>query len=334
MDYLLKQFLSLRLLHFTLIKKKSVQPAGTNSNRVTGIYIHDTDNVRTWKFIDQRKHISIIHATPNHPFYVKNLKKFLPLQKITPAMTLIDDHHHIIHLLCPAQKNGQCGLPYHPDRISTVYNIEVNRQHQYFVSGEHILVHNCNSSPEYRYSLSPENQPIKMNKAIPSAEPDQSNYLVVGCGTVAAKNKECIHPTVHTLDINPERRPTYTDWRNIPYGQYDKVLMEYVPFVEHVMREEISPQMKSGSKIYILSEAAADEAIYFMHDMGDFKYSRILEPEDGKIILEKFERTQSNTLAGKDFFSVEPIELKESIAEHRGNASPEIKRILLEYIKS
>ena len=312
-------------------KKKSVQPAGTSSNRVTGIYIHDTDNVRTWKFIDRKKHLTIIHATPNHPFYVQNLKKFLPLQKITSAMTLIDDRQHTIHLFCPAQKSRRCGLPYHPGRVNTVYNIEVDQQHQYFVSGEHILVHNCNP-PVFEHQLDEDNA-TGIEATAPVEKPDRSDYLVVGCGSICPSYPYCVHPRVHTLDTDPKRYPTYTDWRKIPHGRYNQVLMEDVPFAEKVMKKDISPWMNPGSKIYVTRHLAADEAIDMMRDIGDFKYSRMLEPEDAEAILRNFESMRYGDLAGKNFFSTKQKEIKVWIEGKRRNKVPRRKKILLEYIK-
>ena len=107
---------------------------------VTGIYIHQAKNVRTWRFIDENRHITTLNATENHPFYVKELHRFLPIKKITQKMSLSAGQHQL-HLLCDS-KTG-CGKPFHSAKPVYVYNIEVKKQHVYHVGEEKILVHNC-----------------------------------------------------------------------------------------------------------------------------------------------------------------------------------------------
>ena len=55
---------------------------------VIGIYIHQTKNVRTYRFKDLQGNLSTIHATPNHPFYVTNLHMYVPISHITGVMPL------------------------------------------------------------------------------------------------------------------------------------------------------------------------------------------------------------------------------------------------------
>ena len=327
-------------------KKKSVQPASANSNRVTGIYIHDTDTVRTWKFIDRKQHLTIIHATPNHPFYIKDLKKFLPLQKITPAMTLVDDRQHTIHLLCPAQKNRQCGLPYHPDRVSTVYNIEVDQQHQYFVSGEHILVHNCNTAPAYHapsYGREPA-APVyhyAREPAASAATPDRSDYLVVGCGTVQRPGYiKCAHPTIDTIDIDYTAQATYTSWDDVPRGKYNNILLERTPTLLSLLDRRIAPRVRSGARAYFLSSQSGGGAIESMIDTEHFKYTRMLEPEEGYALLNKFENSVIRDLKGKSFFYTNKQVIKNY---HVGNMTSQFikkdgeladrRSVLLEYTR-
>ena len=321
-------------------KKKSAQLNSGNSNMVTGIYIYDTDNVRTWKFIDRKKQLTIIHATPNHPFYVQNLKKFLPLQKITPAMTLTDDRQHIIHLLCPAQKNRQCGLPYHSNRVSTVYNMEVNRQHQYFVSGEHILVHNCNPPVfEHDYDQSDWNISIEKKEAAPVEKPDRSNYLVVGCGTVQRPNyPECIHSTIDTYDQDLSAGATYGHVDDIPAGKYNKVLLERVPY-PHAVIMNMAPKLSSGTRIYVLSEENAQSVKALKWTTMHVKYLNIVEPEQGHKLLREFENSHINNLGGSGFFQRQMMAIKlgkneqaqiKSIKPHKKMVTE--NPVLLEYI--
>ena len=116
--------------------------AGTQP--VIGYFKHYVNDVRTYRFIDKQGHYSTLHATPNHPFYVKELQAFLPISQITSTMTLIGASRQGLHLVCRTAKSIHCGIPYRSGHVFVVYNIEVYRQHIYRVGQFHILVHNKN----------------------------------------------------------------------------------------------------------------------------------------------------------------------------------------------
>ena len=109
---------------------------------VIGLYIHQTMDVRTYRFTDKRGHITTIHVTPNHPFYVKNLHAYLPINQITDTIPLEGKKHQRIYLVCPFHHFRHCGIPYQPSKLKTVYNLEVYRQHHFRVSNFQIKVHN------------------------------------------------------------------------------------------------------------------------------------------------------------------------------------------------
>ena len=123
----------------TVDKYKLVQSKKNNQYApVTGIFVHQAANIKTWRFIDEKNHITTVNATDNHPFYVKNLRTFLPVKDITPQMLLSADGHSI-HLLC--HDKFQCGKPFSSN--APVYDIEVKKRHVYFIGKDKILVHNC-----------------------------------------------------------------------------------------------------------------------------------------------------------------------------------------------
>ena len=135
---------------------------------VTGIYIHQAKNVKTWRFIDENRHITTLNATDNHPFYVKESHRFLPIKKITQKMSLNAGRHQL-HLLCD-NKPG-CGKPFHSAKPVYVYNIEVKTQHVYHVGEEKILVHNCALDEEPKLPQSKNSLPLHSSFASPSNEP-------------------------------------------------------------------------------------------------------------------------------------------------------------------
>ena len=57
-------------------------------------------------------------------------------------MQLVGKHNEMIRLVCPSGKHKRCGTPYHQDKITTVYNIEVYQRHFYRVGDNAIKVHN------------------------------------------------------------------------------------------------------------------------------------------------------------------------------------------------
>ena len=113
---------------------------------VIGIYRYKTNNVQKFQFKNEKGEVSVIHATPSHLFYVYSIKGYLPLNKITSSMKLLDKNNQFISLICPTGKKDDCGKKEQPDKVVTVHNIEVYRGHHYFVGKQSILTHNgCES---------------------------------------------------------------------------------------------------------------------------------------------------------------------------------------------
>ena len=116
------------------------------SKPVIGTYSYKTNNVQKFLFENKKGGIAFIHATPSHLFYVYSIKDYLPLNKITSSMKLLDKNNQFISLICPKGKKDDCGKKEQPDKAITVHNIEVYRGHHYFVGKQSILAHNgCES---------------------------------------------------------------------------------------------------------------------------------------------------------------------------------------------
>ena len=129
---------------------------------IIGVYIHQTNDVRTYAFKDNQGRISTIHATPVHPFYVKNLHTYVPISKVTDTMQLTGKDNEVIHLVCRNEKHQHCGAPYQKRKITIVYNIEVYQKHFYRVGDSAIKVHNpvgvgCNVPAKGYYELNLDN---------------------------------------------------------------------------------------------------------------------------------------------------------------------------------
>ena len=140
-------------IHYVHAKIKSILPyafppiknnlISKKNSTVTGLFKRHSSDVKTYIFKRlSTGELSTINATPTHPFYVKYLNKWLPLEKITSDMILIDSRNNEIALVCHRRKQ-HCGTPWHPGEITTIYNLEVYKKHDYFAGEQMLLVHNC-----------------------------------------------------------------------------------------------------------------------------------------------------------------------------------------------
>ena len=298
------------------VRNLALQQTGKNSNRVTGIYIHDSNNVKTWKFVNRKGSITTINATPNHPFYVKNIGEFLPLQQITPGMELTDDHQHTLHLICASKKHKKCGYPYNVNKISTVYNIEVNQQHQYFVSGQHILVHNCSSPAVHNQAGA--TKIYDLDSRIKAAS-GNSDHLIVGSNIVQCMGfPEGLCPGLSILDINPSAEATYHYPDEIPPGKYKKILMDRVPEPDaRLLLSHIGEKVESGTRAYILEKHNKFSAYDYMHDFKNFTFSGLMENDDRYAVLDNFNSLYEGNIEGKKFFITGKKELEENENKER-----------------
>ncbi len=151
--------------HITAIKPTHTDTTKINLRArairpVIATFERHTLNVRTYTFKDQKTgKLSVVDATPNHKFYVENKKIFESIQDVSPNDQLLSDNGDAIQLICANNQSSHCGKVYDPQkRPVRVYNLEVYRQHRYFVGSDHVLVHNTNcgndpSVPETIQSL-------------------------------------------------------------------------------------------------------------------------------------------------------------------------------------
>ena len=115
----------------------------TDQRPVIGIFKRYAKDVRTYTFKDEKSHVEKVNATPNHPFYVKNKDKFISIDEISASDELVSQLGKQVKLICPVGKNNHCGEEYNMDgKPVIVYNLEVYRNHIYFVSDNKVLVHN------------------------------------------------------------------------------------------------------------------------------------------------------------------------------------------------
>ena len=116
----------------------------TESSCVTGVFKRHVNNVNSYTFKNLfTGNTETIHATPDHLFYVKNRRRFVALNEITPTDELLNLSGHQMRLLCPKDKKKHCGMIWKKFNISAVYNLEVYKEHQYFAGNNEIYVHNA-----------------------------------------------------------------------------------------------------------------------------------------------------------------------------------------------
>ena len=129
------------------VNMKKINSYSENTGIVTGIFLHHSADVKTYTFKSSiNGRLSKVNATPDHPFYVENIHAWMPLNKITSAMVLIDNHKHPISLQCPDDRQDHCGAFSHSGKINKVYNIEVYKKHTYYVGKQLLFVHNCGNA--------------------------------------------------------------------------------------------------------------------------------------------------------------------------------------------
>ena len=113
------------------------------AGRVTGIFERHTANVKKYTFKDMKTGETItINATPSHLVYVKNKASFIPMNSLSSTDELINNTGQRIKLICSSSHNKHCGVPLEGIAPILIYNLEVNKNHTYFVSKIKLLVHN------------------------------------------------------------------------------------------------------------------------------------------------------------------------------------------------
>ena len=148
--------------------KKVASQVSTNKNQhlVTALYMryahilkYKIKNTNTGK-IDE------ITTTPEHKFYETTYNKFMAISKLGPYNTLINFQNHHLKIICTNNRQNNCGTA--PlNSLQKVYNMEVEKAHNYFVGNIKALVHNGCYDHYYRCKV------CKENHATPNLFPDE-----------------------------------------------------------------------------------------------------------------------------------------------------------------
>jgi hypothetical protein len=114
------------------------------SRPAIGTFKRYASMVKTYTFKDlSTGEVSTINATPNHPFYVQNKHKFVPIEDVAPSDQLVSAIGKKVRLICEGGKSSYCGDLYNKDgKPVVVYNLEVYKDHVYFVGESSMIVHN------------------------------------------------------------------------------------------------------------------------------------------------------------------------------------------------
>ena len=120
------------------------------SSMVTGIFERHVLDVRKYFIKNNRAYtITSLIVTPDHPFYVVNRHRFLPVNAISADDVLMTRDGHYAGLVCHDRRKNHCGTPWHIGQIKRVYNMAVQGEHQYFAGRDGLLVHNICALARY-----------------------------------------------------------------------------------------------------------------------------------------------------------------------------------------
>ena len=126
----------------TKIKKVIPQkPTNKNQHLVTVVYMRYA-HVLIYKIKDVNTgKMSEITVTPEHKFYETTYNKFMAISKLGSVNTITNTLNHHLKIICDNNKQNNCGTA--PlNSLQKVYNMEVDKAHNYFVGNIKVLVHN------------------------------------------------------------------------------------------------------------------------------------------------------------------------------------------------
>ena len=122
--------------------KKITHKAPTNKNQhlVTVVYMRYARVLKyKIKDIDTGK-TGEITTTPEHKFYETTYKKFMAISKLGSDNTIANASSHHLKIICTNRQNNCDTTPL--ISLQKVYNIQVDKVHNYFVGNMKALVHN------------------------------------------------------------------------------------------------------------------------------------------------------------------------------------------------
>ena len=116
-------------------------PTNKNQHLVTAVYMRYA-NVLKYKIKDiNTGKTEEITTTPEHKFYETTYKKFIPISKLGPDNTITNASNHHLKIICTNNRQNNCGTA--PlNSLQKVYNMQVEKAHNYFVGNTKALVHN------------------------------------------------------------------------------------------------------------------------------------------------------------------------------------------------
>ena len=122
----------------------------TNSNMrvVTGLIRRHVSKINTYIFKNIKDNkLMTLHATPEHLFYVKSYHRYKPINQISCNDELLASDGSSMHLICSKGQYRHCGRPFKRGWPTSVYNLEVDHTHTFFIGSHPVLVHNCGGVP-------------------------------------------------------------------------------------------------------------------------------------------------------------------------------------------
>ena len=123
--------------------KKIIQQELTSKNQhlVTSFYMRYAHALR-YKIKDiNTGTIDEITATPAHKFYEATYNKFISISELGPDNTITNASNHYFKIICTNKRHHHCGMAA-LNSLEKVYNMEVEKAHNYFVGNMKALVHN------------------------------------------------------------------------------------------------------------------------------------------------------------------------------------------------
>ena len=116
-------------------------PTDKKQHLVTAVYMRYARVLKyKIKDIDTGK-TEEITTTPEHKFYETTYKKFMPISKLGSYNTITNASNHHLKIICTNNRQNNCGtVPL--NSLQKVYNMQVEKAHNYFVGNMGALVHN------------------------------------------------------------------------------------------------------------------------------------------------------------------------------------------------
>lgn len=110
----------------------TLENTGIVSSKVVRTFVRKSDALIDLKVCAEDNTELVISGTPEHPFYVPAINGYVAMGKLTPGTALKTADCSMVTVVGSKIRYGSFD----------VYNIEVENQHNYYVSADDVLVHN------------------------------------------------------------------------------------------------------------------------------------------------------------------------------------------------